>query len=561
MKNSLKYIFFLFLFLLMLFCAFYGRFGIFFSDTPREVYIVQAMNDGNVLYKDIFNVYFPFAYQLNYFFSLILGNNLRTFYIAGFINSVLFIFGLFFIGNLFLEKDKKLSFIYCLFVSVSCIYAVSQSNYIFPYSYSIIYALSAIIWSLYFLLLNIKKQNNKYLIISSFLFGLSISCKYEFLLFGIILSIVFFDKKINMKTKISSFIAFLIVPLISLFLLLFKGCNIQDLYLSFNYILALAKSKYAAICYKSMGIIPSFYSLKLILINLIKHLSVLVISCLVFIKANKFFTVLFCIIAICLLAFFNQNNSNYFDGIGIFLIIEFILINVYFYTKKKNNTFNINDKMFFILFLSSILISTKSIFCLNLNNYGAYFVPIVLFCILSSVYYYMQEIFSINVKNSIFIVFTILFFSYFVSNIEKRYFYFESPVKTEKGIIYVSKYVEEAVNNTINYIKENTEEKDKILIIPEGATINYLTNRKSDNKYYYLIPPNIEIFNEDKIVKDLENNLPEYIITQPMTLDAFRETYFCGSYGKKICALLPAYYEKPTVFGSKFKMYIYKKAV
>ena len=88
--------------------------------------------------------------------------------------------------------------------------------------------------------------------------------------------------------------------------------------------------------------------------------------------------------------------------------------------------------------------------------------------------------------------------------------------------------------------------------------INFLSERKSNDKYYYLIPPNIEVFGESAIAEDLENNLPNYIVLQSMSYTNFNETYFCESFGRQICELLPKYYENPIVFGNDFWFALYK---
>ena len=44
-----------------------------------------------------------------------------------------------------------------------------------------------------------------------------------------------------------------------------------------------------------------------------------------------------------------------------------------------------------------------------------------------------------------------------------------------------------------------------------------------------------------------------------MSYNNFNETFFCESFGQKICNLIPKYYEKPIVFGTDFWMAIYKK--
>lgn len=135
-------------------------------------------------------------------------------------------------------------------------------------------------------------------------------------------------------------------------------------------------------------------------------------------------------------------------------------------------------------------------------------------------------------------------------------------IKTEKGTFQTDKQQSKIISKLLSYLSENTKESDNILIMPEGAFINYLANRKSNSQYYYLIPPNVEIFSEEKIINDISNNLPEYIILQPMYFENFGETFFCESYGEKICSTILKYYETPYVIqeeNNNFWIAIYKK--
>ena len=216
--------------------------------------------------------------------------------------------------------------------------------------------------------------------------------------------------------------------------------------------------------------------------------------------------------------------------------------------------------MFFILFISVLLISVKCLTSLNFNYYGAYYFPLPALCVFSMLYdYALRRGNEKSVKICFSILFAILFFSFAVSNIERRNAVFDAEIKTEKGIIYVESSKAPAVRSILEFISRNTAPSDKILVLPEGAIINFLSGRKSDNKYFYLIPPNIEVFKENNIVNDLKNSMPEYIIWQPVSYNNFQENFFCGSFGRKICSLLPEYYEKPVVFGADFYLAVYKK--
>ena len=132
-------------------------------------------------------------------------------------------------------------------------------------------------------------------------------------------------------------------------------------------------------------------------------------------------------------------------------------------------------------------------------------------------------------------------------------------IETKKGSIYISNDFCTPVKETCHFIENNTKKDDVILVLPEGAMINFLTNRKSHNMFFHLIPPNLEALNENFVVKELNKELPNYLILESMSYNNFNETYFCESFGKQICNLIPKYYEAPIVFGDNFWLAIYKK--
>ena len=185
----------------LVFIIFYGRLGSFFFDVSREVYIPQAMNKGSVLYKDIFNVYAPLGYQLNAFITAVFGNGLNMFYLLGFINSVFISGALYRISCLFLKAETAA--VFCIFIITACIFSNFTADYIFPYSYSMIYALNAFLWALLCLLYHVKNNDKRLLYLSFLLFGASLAFKYEFIMFGLVLAFFFF--------KNTNFLRFLIL--------------------------------------------------------------------------------------------------------------------------------------------------------------------------------------------------------------------------------------------------------------------------------------------------------------------------------------------------------------
>lgn len=560
---------------LLMFCIFYSN-AMVFSDFSREVYIPMAMNNGNVMYKDIFNVYAPLGYTINAFLISLFGENLKTFYFAGFINSTLILFGLFFILKLFM-RSNYIHILSVLFLIISAnIYAVSQTNYISPYSYSIVYALNSFIWALAGILYFFKNNNKIFLYSAFFLAGVSISCKYEFIPVIFVLFTVLIYKKAGLKTNLFCVLFLCSVPALLIFNLLLKGVSFNLLKETITYMLLLTKAKSVNTLYTYLGFMPSLSSLKVLAEYFFKML--LFVSFIIALSATnlkystkikKGFLVFEAVFVICvfylLIKVFTQGNAFYFNWIGIFSLILFLFFSIKLLKKYKEKSIKIEDKLFLILFSSAVLCSYKCIFNISFNSYGTYYFPLLFICCFLYFYIYKLKGLKKNkYKYTAYIISAALICTtgalYFFSNFERaKLVYGFCRVNTERGTLSPGIEQIEAVNKTVNYIKTNTNKDDTVLVLPEGAIINFLSERKSHNKYYYLIPPNIEIFGEDKIVKDLEKDLPDYIVIQPMSYNNFKETFFCESFGREICALIPKYYERPLVFGEDFWLAVYKK--
>ena len=253
---------------------------------------------------------------------------------------------------------------------------------------------------------------------------------------------------------------------------------------------------------------------------------------------------------------FIESNAFFFNWIVLFSIIVFILHCV---KLRKKNNFNMFDKMFFVLFLSTIICSYKCILNISFNSYGTYFFPLLAICISIYLINYSTTRKRIKIKVIIAIFMSVISILYCFSNIERSSIVFsQEKLKTEKGVLAPEKEQIVTIYETVRYLINNTSMDDTILVLPEGAIINFLTDRISNNKFYYLIPPNIEIFQEEKIKNELENNLPDYIVIQPVSYYNFDETFFCESFGKRICSIIPEYYENIRTFGKEFQIAVYK---
>ena len=151
----------------------YGHFGDIMVDSFREAYIPAQIVKGQVLYKNIFNIYAPFSYLFNAFLFLIFGIHLKVLYIAGFLSTLGILNLIFKISNEFMNKTYALSIV--LFVFSVGVLSPNVFNYIFPYSFGMLYGLLFILASIYFALKD--KFQLAYL-----MYSFAICSKYEFAL-------------------------------------------------------------------------------------------------------------------------------------------------------------------------------------------------------------------------------------------------------------------------------------------------------------------------------------------------------------------------------------------
>ena len=108
---------------------------------------------------------------------------------------------------------------------------------------------------------------------------------------------------------------------------------------------------------------------------------------------------------------------------------------------------------------------------------------------------------------------------------------------------------------------ENIKKDKTILILPEGAMFNYLSNRKTNLKYYQLLPNHIEAIGEENIVNDLRLNGPDYILITNIDYTIYGKDEFCKGFGEKICKFIFENYNRDRTFsnGRAVEIRAYKK--
>ncbi len=499
---------------LLIFAVFYGHFGHIIIDSFREAYIPVQMLKGQVLYKDIFCVYPPLAYIINAFLMLIFGTKLRVLYFAGLLATLGILNSLYRISNKFLPKTYSLSIV--MLTIAASVLSPNVFNFIFPYSYGIIYGILFVLLSVYFAL----KGKSK---LAYIFYALAICSKYEFIF---LLPILFwYSGKKEFLKSILNIIATIFIVFLPL---LVMGLRVNDLSNICQTILTMSSTKTLYWFYSISGLTFRLELIPIYGINFLK--------CFIPLAFLYFFR--HWLVTLLILVYFCFTISP-----AIFVYIFPLLLILLIFSYKN---LNLNKK--FLVF-STLAISLKLFFALTLLSYGVYFLPLAvlsLFIVIPRRY-----------KKSLLIIVFIMSFTFSAKNIislsEKNI-----KIETENGIVYSNDYYGNSIKELISYINDNTRDNDKILVLPETTAINFLTKRSSDNKFYSLIPLYIETFGEENIIERLYNNKPKYIVISNYDTSNYYYSYFGQDYAQQIYDYILTNYAPIKQVGKGFVFIVFK---
>lgn len=558
---------------LILYVIFYGKQDVYLVDVSREAYIPWQMLKGKLLYKDIFNVYGPLGYQINAIAYALLGIKLNTLYLMGFLNSLIICFTTFFISKLF--TDKKTSLCITGLTMFVCVYAKNFFNFIFVYSYNAVYALTGFLLSLLFALLYIKDKKTSSLIYSFLFAGFSFANKIEDLpYFAFLFLCLPFVLKKDWKKYLYVLGAFMVFPVLSFGILFLQGVGINDLVNSTVLIKKLVDAPVTTYFYYNFGLYFNPNIVKYVLHTLWTLIKVLLPFAAVlyglnlfaakytqnkFIKAFVNVIVFFAMIYTVSRTFpvMIGHNAGIFAWLGMAVLCILILTAGVHITKPLKT----EDKMFFFLLISSILVSLKGFFDVTITCYGTFtlaalFIPFVIFFIK-----YIPEYFDFLDKTAwqktiqnLCAAVMIAFFFFGIYRITDGSLY---KVEQPRGTLFIKKLYS-GQNDFISYIRNNTPKDAVILTVPEGAMINFLAERDSHNMFYYLIPVNVQIFGEDFILKNIEKNPPDYFVFNTLIYSVYGMGDFC-SYAPNVCRFIHNNYEIEKIEAGPIGFALYKR--
>ncbi|HNW26765.1 MAG TPA: glycosyltransferase family 39 protein [Candidatus Gastranaerophilaceae bacterium] len=517
----------------------YAHHGHLIIDCGREVYYPTQILEGKLLYKDLFNIYGPFSYLFNAVLFKLFGINLNVLYLAGCFCAFLITTLIYKIARKFLTEI--ISFSIAFFTICTGVLNTNLFNFIFPYSYAMLYGMVAFLISFLFLAKYIQEPHkvlNLYL--SGFFAGFCIANKYEFLPYLLVfLYMVLKIEKVSFKTILLLLLSILSIPLVCFSILFLQGMGINDLVLAFETVKKMAQSQTLKYFYTTQGVVLDKKTLGYLALNFAKTVTPILLMTWSFMMSKKWLSVLLIIFATASGMIFMSPASLTF--LPVLILGLFIL----HFRKYKN------EKIVLILALSAILISLKSFWGLATLNYGVFFAGFLIVAIFALIEnkFYQKAIFVYIILLSL-----VLGFQNLSELKDKSY-----CIQTSRGKICSQKYLTKSSEDLINFIDKNTKKTDSMVILPEGLVINFLMERKSDDYYNSLIPLYWEVFGDEKLIEYFEKTKPDYIVFSNWDNKDYYFRYICSDYAVSFCNYVAKNYRQEKIIDNGFRYLIYRK--
>ena len=521
---------------LYIFCGHYSN---TLLDIGREIYYPERILRGDVLYKDLFNIYGPFSYLWNAVLYKIISPNILTLYLSGCVCSFGIVSGIYLIARKFLSES--LSFALGAFTVMTGVCATHLFNFTLPYSFAMLYGTVAFIYSILFLIKFRETNSANWLYISALLCGMCIANKYDFFLYGILVLAVALKTK-NRRIILNSLTCMMLIPVVLFIVLVLQGLRLNDIITATADIKHVISSKSLTYFYKVQGIYFSPMVLVLWLINLLR-------------TGIGFAGLMFGV---------KLTEKNRFLGyatVGFFAIVTLVLTSppVFMFIAPLaiilliigGKQAKISSKIA-ILTLGALSVCAKSFWVMLPLNYGVYVLPtiltaglVLLFCLIDKKY---EKVFAIGLVA----VGLNLLGNSFLERVK-----LDTPIVTEKGVIYTHKNNAEVTNGLIKIFKEN--EVKSAYIYPEGLTVNFLAKVDCDGYFNSMLPLYAESFGEKVFINAVEKNKPDVIVLSNQNMREYGPEYICSNYSFEFCDYLSKNYTMTHNLDKGFRFIVFER--
>ena len=524
MKKDFKNIILITIIFLLLAILNFSKTGNILIDFSRESYLSYAINQGYAPFKDYLTIYGAFGYIFNsllYKFS----NNVNILLILANIISYFIVFVFYFISRQFL--NRKESALLTIFICLVNVFSYSTFSFVYPYSFSTLWAYLA---SYILLLALLKKKEN----ISFILLGFILINRIELFFPLLIVSFLY----LKPQKKLKNLLYLTIFPIILGIYFLFNKINLNDILNNIFYINKMLETKALSEFYKNVGV---YFNLEFFIFNLKNIIIFAIISGISYIlykKTKPYISYIFALLALNIAEIATLFN----------LIIIFLIGNIFYYVLKKKKI----SPNTLLLVSFSIILAIKSILVINWYNYSNFACPIVLLCL-----YFLYK--KITNKKWLFNFVLIILISISISNFKYLSTHKKEKINTSVGNIYINENEKENFVGIVDYLNKNLKKDETFVVVPEGLIFNQIFNKIHPYYYTTLTPLDFETFSEEKIINDTAKIKPDYIIFYPRNTKEYGANTICYDYGVNFCIHIINNYSRVAIIKGQYSALIFKR--
>lgn len=521
---------------LFIFCGHYGN---ILLDIGREIYYPERIIEGKALYKDLFNIYGPFAYLYNALLYKIFSPNLGVLYFSGILCSFGIVSGIYLIAKRFLTEFLSLTI--GIFTIITGVCATHLFNFTLPYSWAMLYGTVGFIYSVWALIKYKSENKLPYLYLSSLLAGFCVCNKYDFFIYALFLFVaVLFTK--NKRAILSCVTCFLFFPVICAAALFLQGVRLEHIFSAIEDVKNMVSTTTLNNFYTVQGI---YFNPKILLIWLTNFIKTGfgfggLLAGYKLAQQNKIAGFIVCGIFAALIAVFTT------PILFIFMVPLLILTTISSGKKIKD------DFPLILLVLSTLTVCAKCFWALHPMNYGNYFIAMVLTSFFAVIFSFADKKYEKIIAIGLLAAGLNFLYNSFVNR-----YYLSTKVSTPKGTIYTYEKNAETTNTLITSLKQANP--NAALIYPEGLIINFLSGIKGDDRYNSLIPLYSESMGEDSFISQIKETTPEYVVFTSQLMKEYGYNNICDDYAGNICQYVLDNYSQAEDINEGMRYILFKR--
>ncbi|MDP8229922.1 MAG: hypothetical protein P9L93_02335 [Candidatus Gorgyraea atricola] len=540
-----------------LFSVSWLRWGSLLIDTGRELYLPLSILSGKLPYRDIFYEFGPFSPYFNSLLCMIFGVHMRAFIISGALTATLMCVLLYKTSRIFLNAlFSTLCVLTFLFVfAFSQHYEAGIFNYIIPYSYASIHAITLAFLALFF-----YYRSRTYF--SSLFIALLLITRVEIgivLMVSIFIGIILDSQKQDRLKRVAAYCLFpaLAAAIVYGFFGIITGSTVaskEALLINLDIkgpftgqtlgtidfwrnIAAILKT---SLYYVAMSAV-FFASGRLI--SLVKKISttkkVLIGIGVTLVVAAT--TVLF------QKEFFHYNAQ--YRCVPIVCILVFIVSCRRYFAKKDRQ-----DLFLAVFSIFSLLLLARMFFNVRAEHSGFYLLAPGMLCYYIFFLRIVPRISQRKDTRAFYrFAFTVLSISFIMAHVPVSLYRYKNrtmKISSPRGAMLVHPGYYRC-KQLVEYLRKNTDPSDKLAVFPEGLTINFLSERDSPLHQYAFLPLLISLTPdcEKNLSKELEDKDVKYVVILRRLTSEYGAARFGMDYAQDIMRYLADHYVIEKQFG------------